>query len=69
MCGIAGFYGNFDHALLERMSQTIAHRGPDDDGVFYQSDKGIGLAHRRLSILDLSPLGHQPMSDAIACTI
>jgi asparagine synthase (glutamine-hydrolysing) len=64
MCGIAGFSGNFDRPLLQRMSQTIAHRGPDDDGIFYKHDKSIGLAHRRLSIIDISPLGHQPMSDA-----
>ncbi|MGV2481593.1 UNVERIFIED_CONTAM: asparagine synthetase B, partial [Salmonella enterica subsp. enterica serovar Weltevreden] len=48
--------------LLKAMADAIRHRGPDDDG-FYVAD-GIGLAHRRLSILDLSPAGHQPMSDA-----
>ncbi len=63
MCGIAGFSGNFDQSLLERMGSLIAHRGPDDSGIYWVGNKGIGLAHRRLSIIDLSPLGHQPMWD------
>ena len=50
-----------DQALLERMSGRIAHRGPDDCGAFVAGP--IGLAHRRLSILDLSDGGHQPMCD------
>jgi len=65
MCGIAGkLY--FDRsravepALLARMNTAIAHRGPDDAGIYY--DGPIGLANRRLSIIDLSPAGHQPMS-------
>lgn len=64
MCGIAGFSGYYDLHLLEAMSSTIAHRGPDDEGVWYDQHCGVGLAHRRLSIIDLSPSGHQPMSDA-----
>jgi asparagine synthase (glutamine-hydrolysing) len=63
MCGIAGFSGTFDVALLERMNRTIAHRGPDDSGVWHDATKAVGLAHRRLSIIDLSALGHQPMWD------
>ncbi len=63
MCGIAGFSGNFDPALLTKMNQTLAHRGPDDQGIYFAQEKGIGLAHRRLSIIDLSPDGHQPMWD------
>ncbi|HKR31245.1 MAG TPA: asparagine synthase (glutamine-hydrolyzing), partial [Terriglobales bacterium] len=43
------------------MSDAILHRGPDDEGEYYDAAKGVGLAHRRLSILDLSPTGHQPM--------
>jgi asparagine synthase (glutamine-hydrolysing) len=62
MCGIAGYCGHFDQALLERMNAAIAHRGPDDSGTFVASE-GVGLAHRRLSIIDLSPRGHQPMTD------
>jgi asparagine synthase (glutamine-hydrolysing) len=63
MCGIAGFQGSFESALLERMNTSIAHRGPDDSGVHYDAATRTGLAHRRLSIIDLSPRGHQPMWD------
>ena len=63
MCGICGVL-NFDgsqvsSALLKKMTDAIAHRGPDGEG-WYQS-KGLGFGHRRLAIVDLSPLGHQPM--------
>ena len=63
MCGIAGIL-NFDGAeaqapVLERMADTMAHRGPDDRGAYL--DGPVGLAHRRLSIIDLSPAGRQPM--------
>lgn len=68
MCGIAGFLnggnqGSSDAAIneLNRMAETIHSRGPDDFGSWY-GDPGIGLAHRRLSIIDLSHAGHQPMS-------
>jgi asparagine synthase (glutamine-hydrolysing) len=64
MCGIAGFFGDFDAALLERMAASIAHRGPDDAGFEWLREERVGLAHRRLSIIDLSPAGHQPMWDA-----
>ncbi len=64
MCGIAGFCGSFDPVLLDRMNNRIAHRGPDDSGTYHDAENGIGLAHRRLSIIDLSPAGHQPMWDA-----
>src|SRR5215471_14623074 len=63
MCGIAGFQGRFDTDLLAQMSAVIAHRGPDDSGLYCASEHGVGLAHRRLSIIDLSPSGHQPMAD------
>ncbi len=62
MCGIAGeisFGAPVDPAILRLMANAIAHRGPDDEG-FYNKDC-IGLAHRRLSIIDLSETGHQPM--------
>ncbi|MHB8709357.1 MAG: asparagine synthase (glutamine-hydrolyzing) [Desulfuromonadales bacterium] len=59
MCGISGYIGNGSPAVLAAMSAAIAHRGPDDHGLFTAA--GVGLAHRRLSIIDLSPAGHQPM--------
>jgi asparagine synthase (glutamine-hydrolysing) len=63
MCGIAGYSGAFQPWLLERMNAAIAHRGPDDAGIFALPQDAIGLAHRRLSIIDLSARGHQPMWD------
>ena len=62
MCGIAGYLGRFAPALLPKMAARIAHRGPDDEGFFIDAEAGLGLAHRRLSILDPSPAGHQPMA-------
>ena len=61
MCGIAGIAGSGTRATLERMSAVIAHRGPDDAGIEWFDGHDVGLAHRRLSILDLSAAGHQPM--------
>lgn len=65
MCGFTGYLSstipNNAVELLQRMGDTIAHRGPDDSGVWSDNETGIGLAHRRLSIVDLSPAGHQPM--------
>jgi len=63
MCGIAGFSGSFDSELLERMVSAISHRGPDDRGIRFEPETGIGLGHARLSIIDLSPDGHQPMTN------
>lgn len=68
MCGFAGFLttaglDSFE-ATLSRMADAIRHRGPDDSGLWADSTAGIGLAHRRLSIVDLSPAGHQPMVSA-----
>jgi asparagine synthase (glutamine-hydrolysing) len=62
MCGIAGFVGMQNDALLGRMTDCISYRGPDDQGLF--SEPQVGLGHRRLSIIDLSRHGHQPMGDA-----
>jgi asparagine synthase (glutamine-hydrolysing) len=64
MCGIAGFSGRFEPVLLERMNGAQAHRGPDDADVLFLPEAGVGLAHRRLSIIDLSPRGRNPMWDA-----
>jgi asparagine synthase (glutamine-hydrolysing) len=69
MCGIAGFWlkkplAEDPIALLNRMGNTLAHRGPDDSGVFYDNKAGIGLSFRRLSIIDLSAEGHQPMASS-----
>src|SRR5262245_31805906 len=65
MCGIAGRLEfdpgrSADPALVQRMCDTIAHRGPDDSGVWAHGP--VALGHRRLSILDLTPAGHQPMT-------
>jgi asparagine synthase (glutamine-hydrolysing) len=66
MCGIVGFRSrdNFQ-SLMEMLPEacgSLAHRGPDDSGLFFEEDAGIGLAHRRLSIIDLSSAGRQPMN-------
>lgn len=67
MCGIAGFWdpngvNELDaRAVLLRMTNTIRHRGPDDGGEWIDQHAGIVLGARRLAILELSPLGHQPM--------
>ena len=63
MCGIAGFQGAFDPALLHEMNAAIAHRGPDGSGVFSVTEDGVttGLAQRRLAIIDLSQAGRQPL--------
>ncbi|MEL1263095.1 asparagine synthase (glutamine-hydrolyzing) [Pseudoxanthomonas putridarboris] len=71
MCGIAGalspglrHHGDALHALGRRMGDAIAHRGPDDAGTWADATAGVVLSHRRLSIVDLSPEGHQPMASA-----
>jgi asparagine synthase (glutamine-hydrolysing) len=69
MCGIVGFLGKglaHEHAkhVLERMSQAQRHRGPDDMGQWSDPELGVHLGHQRLSIVDLSAAGHQPMVDA-----
>lgn len=66
MCGIAGYLtaGGVDGDILRRMAGSLAHRGPDDEGLWCDREAGIGLAHRRLAIVDLSPQGHQPMVSA-----
>ena len=69
MCGIAGFIDstssiqrNYLENKAQAMSEKLVHRGPDDGGVWVDEKVGVALSHRRLSILDLSPEGHQPMT-------
>ena len=68
MCGFVGFIGGIvpdgvagKESLLQRMADTITHRGPDHGGYWCDVDQNIGLGHRRLSVIDLSPAGYQPM--------
>ena len=63
MCGLAGYSGRFSEQSLREAGSRLAHRGPDDSGI-YLNDLGIGLVHRRLSIIDLSPRGAQPMTSS-----
>ncbi|MFN3562740.1 MAG: asparagine synthase (glutamine-hydrolyzing) [Chloroherpetonaceae bacterium] len=65
MCGITGTIGFVDKALMEKMTTVMHHRGPDDGGIEIFLDKTpVGFGFRRLAIIDLSPLGHQPMFNA-----
>ena len=70
MCGIGGFLnsGNFSdgqsRAVLEEMARAMSHRGPDDHGIWFDGHDGIGWAHSRLSIVDLSSAGHQPLASS-----
>ena len=68
MCGIAGIFGldgtrSVDEGVLRAMGDSMAHRGPDGNGQWVSPDRRIGLAHRRLAIVDLSDSAAQPMSD------
>ncbi len=69
MCGIAGSYEfsrsgfTSNREVITKMCRKITHRGPDDEGIYIDEKNGIGLGHRRLSIIDLSNAGHQPMSN------
>jgi asparagine synthase (glutamine-hydrolysing) len=65
MCGFAGFVTTKNHNnvdIIKHMLAKIHHRGPNDDGFFLDESNGLVLGHKRLSIQDLSPLGHQPMA-------
>ena len=67
MCGIAGIYNKniniqIDHKL-DLMGKILAHRGPDDSGKWIQEENKLGFFHQRLSIIDLSKKGKQPMTD------
>ncbi|UUO13230.1 asparagine synthase (glutamine-hydrolyzing) [Dolichospermum heterosporum] len=68
MCGITGFWDisrqistDYLPIIVQQMSKSLIHRGPDDGGSWVDGEVGIALGHRRLSIVDLSPQGHQPM--------
>lgn len=69
MCGICGIYEygisepGVTAATVSAMRDTMVHRGPDDCGVYISADRRVGLGHRRLSIVDLSPAGRNPMSN------
>lgn len=63
MCGIAGIINGGSPEQLKAMAMVQAYRGPDDWGMEWFAESSSGLAHRRLSIIDLSPLGHQPMKN------
>ena len=67
MCGITGFFdksSTLDEALVKKMTNSLQHRGPDSCGDYFIKDPNysLGLGHTRLSILDLTDHGHQPMS-------
>ncbi len=65
MCGIVGFRTENRYAVFQKYLENavlqLAHRGPDDSGFYFDEKAGVGLGHRRLSILDLSSAGRQPM--------
>ncbi|HVR38838.1 MAG TPA: asparagine synthase (glutamine-hydrolyzing) [Thermoanaerobaculia bacterium] len=64
MCGIVGIASRVpvaDRDVLVPMRDAVAHRGPDDEGIWWSNDGRVGFGHRRLAIIDLSPSGHQPM--------
>ena len=68
MCGISGILAfddglGIDEPTMTRMTDALRHRGPDDAGTYVRPDERIALGHRRLSIIDLSHAGHQPMSN------
>ena len=70
MCGIAGFLvrgavsADCAADILKKMTTAIEHRGPDDEGQWWNAEAGVGLGMRRLAIIDISPAGHQPMMSA-----
>jgi len=66
LCGIVGFQdytGVTNHQILTKMRDTLSHRGPDDSGNYIDQINHVGLGNRRLAVVELSPLGHQPMSN------
>ena len=73
MCGISGWFlepgGHRDPHSLAALAGALAHRGPDDRGSYHDPERGIALAHNRLSIIDLSAAGHQPMLSDDGATV
>ena len=73
MCGIAGLQRRFDAGLLPQMAACLAHRGPDDEVLYYDAEQAVGLVRRRLAVQDLSSAGHQPMwsksEEKVFCTV
>ena len=74
MCGFAGFLtadastlGSLE-AIATQMAKAIEHRGPDDSGAWADAQAGIALGFRRLSIIDLTPAGYQPMASSAGCS-
>ena len=63
MCGIIGASGNIDEKKFKQSNEIISHRGPDDSGIFINKINKIALGHNRLSIIDVSSMGNQPMFD------
>ena len=66
MCGISGYFLKNNSSLklspeINKSLELISHRGPDDKGIYIAEEKKVGLAHSRLSIIDISKNGHQPM--------
>ena len=65
MCAIGGWLvdprAGLDHTALDRLMAAMAHRGPDDAGRVVDTAAGLAIGHNRLSIIDLTPGGHQPM--------
>ena len=66
MCGIAGMFGPgaADLSAIGGMTRALAHRGPNDEGLWVDAEAGVALGNRRLAIIDISPAGHQPMHSA-----
>ena len=62
MCGIVGIISNDQQDKIKACSEMIAHRGPDDNGIYVEGN--LALAHHRLTIIELTKLGHQPMESA-----
>ena len=68
MCGIAGLFGQKNKSSFEKSVETmilsLSHRGPDDSGIWKDNESQVVFGHRRLSILDLTKAGHQPMASS-----